>query len=122
MSNKKCYKHRRIGGRKGKMKLDHHIVWEKHNGKIPEGHEIHHKDGDPKNNHIRNLMCLTRHDHLRMHSKYFFKIEGTWHSFCKWCKDIITDENRLGSKNNICKKCHADICYMRKKRRICAKS
>lgn len=42
-------------------------VWEFHNGAIPEGCHIHHKDEDPKNNHIDNLECLTVSEHMKLH-------------------------------------------------------
>ena len=102
----KVYKHKRVGGRKGKMRLEHHLVWEDHNGTIPEGYEIHHIDGNPVNNHILNLDCLRREDHLRMHSPCFFKIEGEWRSYCRYCKSIITEANKLARKHNKCKECH----------------
>ncbi len=45
----------------------HRFVWEYHNGPIPEGMHIHHKDGDKSNNDISNLEMLTTFDHLSMH-------------------------------------------------------
>lgn len=45
----------------------HQAVWEFHNGSIPDGHEIHHKDEDPSNNHIDNLECLTDREHAARH-------------------------------------------------------
>lgn len=38
-----------------------------HNRPIAEGKEIHHKDGDPENNAIDNLVELTRTQHRRIH-------------------------------------------------------
>lgn len=43
----------------------HQEVWKHHNGPIPKGHEIHHSDGDPFNNDITNLECLTVAEHRR---------------------------------------------------------
>lgn len=43
----------------------HRAVWEKANGPIPSGHEIHHADGDPLNNDLGNLECLTVGEHRR---------------------------------------------------------
>lgn len=37
----------------------HRIVWMMHNGHIPEGYTIDHKDNDPSNNHIDNLRLAT---------------------------------------------------------------
>lgn len=47
----------------------HRAVWEYYNGKIPEGHQIHHIDGDIDNNDISNLECISRKDHLSMHAQ-----------------------------------------------------
>lgn len=46
----------------------HRFVWEYHNGAIPPGHHIHHKDGDPHNNRIENLECMFGPDHARHHT------------------------------------------------------
>lgn len=48
-------------------RLLHRQVWVKHNGKIPKGYEIHHKDGDWKNNDISNLEIVLKADHAREH-------------------------------------------------------
>ena len=108
------YKHKRIGGRKGKMRLAHHLVWEEHNGEIPEGYEIHHKDNNPQNNHILNLMCLTRQDHLRHHSPYWFRQNGEWKTYCRYCKESLTEETRSKLRWSRCKKCHSDNVQIRK--------
>jgi len=52
----------------------HRHVWEKHFGKIPKGHHIHHKDGNKLNNDISNLECLSQSDH---HKKTWEKDDGT---------------------------------------------
>lgn len=45
----------------------HRVVWEYHNGKIPDGYDVHHKDKDRTNNDIDNLELLVRSEHQRMH-------------------------------------------------------
>lgn len=45
----------------------HREVWKEHNGEIPDGHHIHHADGDPTNNDIGNLECLSPGEHLKRH-------------------------------------------------------
>lgn len=46
----------------------HRYVWEKFNGEIPEGFEIHHIDGDKDNNDISNLIIMEKRWHARLHS------------------------------------------------------
>lgn len=52
--------------RKGKRL--HRAVWEYHNGEIPQGYDIHHKDHDRSNNQIDNLELLVRRQHHSRHS------------------------------------------------------
>jgi len=52
----------------GRVKL-HRYIWEKENGRIPEGYVIHHIDKDKENNSLDNLMCLTNSQHAKIHSK-----------------------------------------------------
>lgn len=42
----------------GRMLYAHRIVWEMHNGKIPNGYEIDHIDHNRDNNNIKNLRCV----------------------------------------------------------------
>lgn len=51
--------------RKGKRL--HRAVWEHHNGQIPKGYHIHHKDEDRRNNNIENLELVLGNDHLKHH-------------------------------------------------------
>ena len=50
----------------GKM---HRYVWEVEKGDIPDGHDIHHIDGDKANNHISNLDCISHSEHSIIHNK-----------------------------------------------------
>lgn len=56
---------RRIGNRRKRL---HVYVWEKANGSVPNGYDIHHKDGDKDNNEIGNLQLLTRSEHQAHHA------------------------------------------------------
>ena len=51
--------------RKGKRL--HRSVWEYHNGTIPKGYHVHHKDGNRANNDISNLALMHGSDHLSEH-------------------------------------------------------
>jgi hypothetical protein len=42
-------------------------IYKKHYGNIPEGHEIHHKDGNHSNNHPKNLKAVTLQEHYDIH-------------------------------------------------------
>lgn len=45
----------------------HREVWMYHNGEIPTGYDIHHKDGDRSNNSIENLEMLPEYEHMSLH-------------------------------------------------------
>lgn len=45
--------------------LMHRYVWEKENGLIPDGHDIHHIDHNKANNNIKNLELYTKSEHAR---------------------------------------------------------
>lgn len=53
-----------------KWSLRSRVIWEGHNGPIPRGKIIHHKDHDTLNDEIENLSCLTRAEHLREHREW----------------------------------------------------
>src|SRR3990167_6864709 len=50
-----------------KAKRLHRYIWEKHNGNIPKGCHIHHKDFNPVNNDLDNLECLSSIEHHKRH-------------------------------------------------------
>ena len=62
--------------------LMHRDVWEHQNGKIPNEHDIHHKDHNKANNDINNLELLSKQEHARKyssgHNQYTPK-EDKWH-------------------------------------------
>ena len=49
-----------------KWRLKHQVIWEKHNGKIPEGYAVIFGDRDPLNLDIDNLILVSRHQLLIM--------------------------------------------------------
>lgn len=70
--NGRVYKRSGKSGKHFRCVVVHYIhrdVWEFHNGVIPDGYHIHHKDGDPENNDISNLECLSQSDHHKKHWK-----------------------------------------------------
>lgn len=52
----------------GKNVLLHRYVWEKHNGHIPNGYEIHHKDRNRMNYDVDNLTLIKSIEHHRKHA------------------------------------------------------
>ncbi len=54
----------------------HRRIWTDFNGPIPDGYEVHHKDGDWTNNVIDNLECLPMLVHQRMHMAERYQDEG----------------------------------------------
>ena len=55
--------------RSGGNRFLHQDIWEHHHGAIPEGHHIHHKDGNSQNNDLENLCCIPRAQHWEEHAE-----------------------------------------------------
>lgn len=47
----------------------HRLIYEHEKGKIPQGYQIHHKDGNKLNNSIENLEALTPYEHRQRHKE-----------------------------------------------------
>ena len=94
----------------GRLRFEHSIVWEKYNGKIPFGMQIHHKDFNKTNNDIENLQLVTPAEHKRYHSGCIV-VNGEWEKLCKICEHYkkINKENWYYSRGwitgKICKIC-----------------
>ena len=69
-------------GRQHRIRL-HTYVWEKHNGPVPDGYEIHHIDRNTDNNEIENLVMLTVEEHRALHAS------------------LLTDEKRQAYRENL---------------------
>lgn len=61
--------YRSTANRKTHVSL-HCYVWEKHNGKIPKGWDIHHVDLNKEHNNIENLICLPKAEHTSLYSPH----------------------------------------------------
>lgn len=55
-------------GRNGRPCRIHRGCWEAHHGAIPHGYHIHHVNGDPLDNNIENLACMSPSGHSRLHA------------------------------------------------------
>ena len=53
--------------------LLHQYIWITVNGDIPEGYDVHHKDGNRQNNSIYNLELLTIKEHHELHGSNIYK-------------------------------------------------
>lgn len=50
-------------------RAEHRLIIERHLGRALSFNEVvHHKDGDPTNNDLRNLEVLDRGEHIRLHT------------------------------------------------------
>ena len=56
------------GIRKKDWAFLHVLVWEEHNGHVPENHLVIFKDGDKSNVVIGNLECISRKEHMLRNS------------------------------------------------------
>lgn len=51
-------------GNPSKWRYKHNMVWEEHNGIVPNGSVVIFLDGNKQNFDINNLQCITRAEHL----------------------------------------------------------
>jgi hypothetical protein len=96
------------------LKFEHVIVWEKHNGKILAGFQIHHMDFNKTNNNISNLQLVTPLEHKRLHEGCVFS-DREWYKPCKQCGEYKKCDkanwyfSRGWINGRLCK-----ACYIRK--------
>ena len=92
-------------------KFEHILVWEKYFGKVPEGYQIHHIDGNKENNNIENLQLVTPMEHKRIHEGCKLVL-GEWYKPCSVCgvSKPCTSEywyySRGWINGRICKQCY----------------
>ena len=92
--------------------LAHRWIWEQANGPIPDGYEIHHRDHNPLNNDLDNLMCVTaewhdnHHQRLREQHRWFAGVEERRCQRCDTYKplDAFTIR-RAGTFQGYCREC-----------------
>ena len=67
--------------RNARGKLLHRAIWEAHRDAIPNGFHIHHVDGDPGNNELGNLLCVSPAEHVASHDpRGFITLGHEWRS------------------------------------------
>lgn len=55
--------------RNGRLIDEHRWVWQQAHGPIPEGYEIHHKNGKKRDNRLENLVLMEIGKHRSMHAR-----------------------------------------------------
>ena len=82
--------------------MNYRKLWEQTHGQIPKDeqgrtYDIHHIDGNRKNNSIENLICLSLEDHYKIHLKQFeeTKSEKEFRSLVFLSKRIGKDVDTL---------------------------
>jgi len=119
------------GARKRRTTPNAKWLWEKHNGPIPDGFVIHHRDFDGTNDTLENLVCLSDEEHRRLHweaNNGYRVIEGVDHKICTECGELLPflafSMERHNKKGTIkeyprakCKSCSSRIAIRNKKKR-----
>ncbi len=67
----------------------HQYIWEKENGPIPKGYEIHHIDMDTTNNNLENLQLLTAEEHKEIHKALSWSEERK-----EWARNNLQNKAR----------------------------
>ena len=93
---------------KGRSYLVHRVVWELHNGPIPDGIEIDHKDTDPGNNLITNLRLATRSNNkhnrkIGRNNTSGYKGVSFMKSKNKWRAELRLNSKRIWYEDHVCK-------------------
>lgn len=83
-----------------KMTFAHRVIWEMHNGEVPEGMEIDHINGVKHDNRIENLRCVDRFINCKNASKRSDNKSGTTgvsysNSKQKWVVQLQKDGVRV---------------------------
>ncbi len=72
--------------------VNYRKIYESYYGKIPKGYHIHHIDGNPLNNEISNLECVSPEEHSKIHKNEFTK----WASIGGKIGGDLTRDLKLG--------------------------
>jgi HNH endonuclease len=90
----------------GKMLREHRLVWETAHGPIPPGGVIHHKDGNPSNNHIDNLELISSQaEHMRLHGGIDNEAGTKVCTHCREARPFVNFARTKTGFNPHCKDC-----------------
>lgn len=80
---------------KGNYQLKHRVIWEQHNGKVPDKHVVIFKDGNKLNFDIDNLQLISIEDNMRRNTihRYPEEIKQTIKTLTKLKKQINEKQN-----------------------------
>ena len=99
----------------GRLRLAHDVEWERANGPIPAGMQVHHINENKTDNRIENLELVDATTHKRLHSGCELR-DGIWWKPCRKCgnmKPIDRDHWYLSREGwpqyGRCRKCHIRI-------------
>ena len=103
-----------LGGKDIKL---HRYIWEKQNGVISKGFQLHHKDYNKSNWRLDNLELVTQSDHLKIHAGWK-RENGKWIAkSCKNCKKYLSLDKFYPRKgltpSSLCKSCSSE--YFKKR-------
>lgn len=95
---------------RGRYIYEHHLVWWENTGEIvPEGHVVHHKNEDKRDNRFNNLELLSGPKHSSLHNAGETKIELE----CAWCGGLflrairnVNTKRKQGQTRFFCSRSH----------------
>lgn len=100
---------------RGRYVYEHHLKWwVKTQRLIPKGFVIHHKNGDHRDNRIKNLQLMSEKDHRKIHSelKRKFALTKTKCTMCRKLFEILKGRLkvrlRVNKRGIFCTKICAD--------------
>lgn len=82
----------------GRLERVHRVVYIEHHGPIPEGHHVHHIDGDIHNNDPGNLVAVTPREHRGIHMGVLHPVEKV----CGACGETYAPTHRNRGRSKFC--------------------
>ena len=110
--------------RGGRLVMAHRWTWEQHHGRaVPVGCDVHHINGDRRDNRIENLALVDRTTHKRLHGGCELR-DGAWWKPCCKCGELkpIGKEHWYTSAEGWplygrCRPCHIRVVVESKQKR-----